>query len=282
MWTGQTPQKRGNGNLTMNWEDANGYCASLKIGDYSGWRLPTLNELKAISEYRRVDARPRQYTDCRGLEFMQCEFAKDSNAAQPAHETLEFKGGITVTYPLSVWSSTQDGDQQAYVVTPAGNWGDMYYYFAHGGGVISVGIAQTHANLLGLHAPPTFVSALCARPMEADLLQIAKDAQANEPVPDLLTLQASLPLRKARLAYEAGQFQDSAAQAQKALRIKPGFAAAYHALGIAYASMGQWDQAITNLKEALKIDKGYREAKTALKWAEDGKKNAKSEANPKA
>jgi hypothetical protein len=282
MWTGQTPLKKGIGMPTMDWKDANGYCASLKVGGYSGWRLPTINELKAITVYRHVDAKPQQYTNCNGLEFMQCEFAKDSNAAQPAHEMLEFKGGISVTYPLSVWSSTPDGGQQAFIVTPAGNWGDQYYYFAHGGGILSLDTAQTHANLLGLHAPPTFVSALCTRPMEAETLQIAKDAQANQPVPDIPTLKAYVPLNKARLAYQAGRFQESINQAKNAILVKPDFAPAYWAIGISNGRLGQWDLAITNLQEAINIDKVYDDAKDSLKWAKEGQKATKSGGSPKA
>jgi len=282
MWTGQTPPRRGIGLPTMDWKDANRYCASLTIGGNSGWRLPTLNELKAIAGFRHVDAKPRQNTDCRGLDLMECGFARDSNAAQPEHEALEFKGGISITYPLSVWSSTQDGDQHAFIVTPAGNWGDKYYYLAGGGGFLSVDMALAHANLLGLHAPPTFISALCTRPMEPETLQIAKDAQVVYAVPDVLTLKASIPLNKARLAYRAGQYQESINQAKNALLVKPNFAPAYWAIGICYGRSGQWDLAITNLETAIKIDKDYGDAKDALKWAKEGQKAAKDGKSPKA
>jgi hypothetical protein len=46
--------------------------------------------------------------------------------------------------------------------------------------------------------------------------------------------------------------------------------------------LGQWDLAIINLQAALKIDKGYQDAKNALKWAEEGLKAAKSGGIPKA
>ena len=279
MWTGQTPQKRGIGNPTMNWKDANGYCASLKIGDVSGWRLPTLNELLAIAKYRHVNAIPEPsiYLNCCHGNLSYTEWESDMEAkARPAHETLEFKGGISVIFPLSIWSSTRVGDKQAYVVTPAGNWGDKYDYFARGSGVLPVNMAQDHANLLGLHAPPTYVSALCTRPMEAEILQIAKDARANRPVPDVLTLKADIPLAKARLYYRARRYQGSINQARNAILIKPDFAPAYWAIGISYGRLGQWDLAITNLETALKIDKDFDDAKDSLKWAKEGQKAAKS------
>ena len=112
------------------------------------------------------------------------------------------------------------------------------------------------------------------RPMEADILQVAKDAQVNHPVPDLQTLKANVPLNTARLAFKTGQYQESIAQALDVLSIKSKFAPAYWGMGISYGMLGQWDQAVSNLQSALKIDKKYKDAKTALKWAKDGQKAA--------
>jgi hypothetical protein len=279
MWTGQTPQKRGIGNPTMNWKDANGYCASLKIGDFYGWRLPTLDELLAITVYPQVSGIPEPSITlncCHGnLGYTEWESAMEAQS-RPSHQTMAFKGGISVNFPLSIWSSTRVGDEQAYVVTPAGNWGDKYDYFARGGKVLPVNMAEDHANLLGLHAPPTYVSALCTRPMEAEILQIAKDAQADRPVPDVLTLKADIPLAKARMNYRIRRYHESIIQARNAILIKPDFAPAYWAIGISYGRMGQWDLAIANIETALKIDKGFDDAKDSLKWAKAGRKAAKS------
>ncbi len=60
--------------------------------------------------------------------------------------------------------------------------------------------------------------ALCTRPLEADLLHIAKDAQVNHPVPDVQTLKNIVPLNKARLAFQAGQYQESVARRRARLR----------------------------------------------------------------
>jgi tetratricopeptide (TPR) repeat protein len=118
--------------------------------------------------------------------------------------------------------------------------------------------------------------------MEPDLLQIAKDAQPNRPVPDVLTLKAYIPLNKARQSYQAGQYQESINQAKNALLVKPDFVPAYWAIGISYGRSGQWDLAITNLETALKIDKDYGDAKDALKWATESQKAAKSGGRIKA
>jgi hypothetical protein len=42
MWT-----KSDNGS-DMNWYQANAYCSNLRLGGFSDWRLPTINELQAV------------------------------------------------------------------------------------------------------------------------------------------------------------------------------------------------------------------------------------------
>jgi tetratricopeptide (TPR) repeat protein len=122
--------------------------------------------------------------------------------------------------------------------------------------------------------------------MEPDLLQVAKDAHVTSAVPDLLTLEAYVPLAKAetafkQVAFENGHYQDVISLAQSALAIKADFAPAYYGIGISYARLGQWDQAVSNLQAALKIDKNYADAKSALKWAENGQKAVKDGKVPK-
>jgi len=118
--------------------------------------------------------------------------------------------------------------------------------------------------------------------MEPDLLAAATAAQINHPVPDIQTLQTFIPLNKARMAYQAGNYQESIAQAQIAVSLKADPAVAYWGIGISYGRMGQWDQAIANLQTALSIDKNSNDAKTALKWAKEGQKAAKNGKSPKA
>jgi tetratricopeptide (TPR) repeat protein len=199
MWTGQASPP-------LTWERAKDYCASLQLGSYSGWRLPTPEEVTAIDQ-------------CRGA-------SSHCNHVAPDH---------MIPYG-TLWSST------------------MYKGKAF---------------------------ALCTRPMEADLLQISKDAKVDNPVSDVLTLKAYVPLTKARIAYQAGQYQESITQAEKAILIKPDFAPAYWAMGNSYVSMGQLDLAIANYEAALKIDKDYSDAKQELKWAKEDQKAAKDGKNPK-
>ena len=125
------------------------------------------------------------------------------------------------------------------------------------------------------------MGAECVRPMEPDVLAIAKEAAVDHPVPDLQTLQTFIPLNKARLAYQAGNYQASIAQAQTALSLTADPATANWGIGVSYGRLGQWDKAIVSLQSALAIDKNFADAQTALKWAKDGLKAAKKGKLPK-
>ncbi len=117
--------------------------------------------------------------------------------------------------------------------------------------------------------------------MEQDLLQIAKEAEVDHPVPNVQTLQTFIPLNKARLAYQAGNYQESIVQAQVAISLKADPARANWGIGISYGRLGQWDQAIASVQSALAINKNFADAETALKWAKDGLKSAKKGKLPK-
>ncbi len=258
MWAGQATS---NGIRTgIDWKTANDYCAASQLGGYSGWRLPTLKEVQDTTTSHPVGAKSQMYSRLASDGGVFVHFGPDI----PAHDDYLIKGGIAIPSDHFIWTSTlTDGfkawtyDQPGFAVISV----DMRYASGNGGGPFN---------------------ALCVRPMEAALLQIAKQAQVNYPVPDLQTLKNYAVLSKARLAYRAGQYQDSLTEAKNAPMVKPGFAPTYWAIGISYGRLGQWDSAITNLQAALKIDKGYKDAKNALKWAEEGLKAAKSGGIPKA
>jgi tetratricopeptide (TPR) repeat protein len=227
----------------MTWQEATNYCAALQLGGYSGWRLPTVIEMSSITDYTRDEH----------------------------HSYLEFKDGISA---FSAWTSTLPDDQHAWFVRigEAVEIPSFERFLVNG----------PDTNHLKGKLTTRWGGALCTRPMEADLLQIAKDAQVSSPVPDMVTLKAYVVLNKARAAYGAGQYQESLAQAQNALQMKPGLAPAYWGIGISYGMLGQWDLAVTNLETALKIDKKYGGAKNSLKWAKEGQQAAKKNKAPKA
>jgi hypothetical protein len=244
----------------MVWDDAGSYCSSLTLGGFSNWRLPTLDEM-------------------RGAEHFYPVTNTDRNGFDQTVDYLGMKGGISTSDVTRVWTSTSGGDHQ-YISVLMGPPDVARALFKPKLWERILDPAEPIA-----HERVSKVSnrnaVLCVRSMEPDLLQIAKDAEVSQPVPDLLTLKANVPLNKARQAFQSRDYQAAIAQAQSALAIKPDVAPAYWGIGISYGRLGQWDQAISNLQSALKIDKDYRDAETALKWAKDGLKAAKKGKQPK-
>ena len=241
----------------LSWQEANDYCASLRFGGFAGWRLPTLEEVKTATVTRKtVGPYPTFYgTENKAMR------EQDNAVSQMPSDALFFRrGGIDTFGPMMIWTSTlsQSDTKSAWVVA----------------------LEAYNPFFTSLMVYP-FMGAECVRPMEADLLLIAKAAEVNYPVPDLKTLQTFIPLNKARLAYQAGNYQESISQAQIAVSLKADPPTSYWGIGISYGRLGQWDQAISNLQSALAIDKNYEDAETALKWAKDGLKAAKKGKQPK-
>ncbi|MGD0295040.1 MAG: DUF1566 domain-containing protein [Terracidiphilus sp.] len=263
MWSGQTMKGR------MNWKEANDYCSSLQFGGYSGWRLPTLDEINTIVYYKHykgewqrtcksVNARPLDVND------KDCE-----NEYSPSYDSLQFTLGTRDLYASTLWTSNMYNNQRAWVVMAGQIRGVPS--FMH-----SLVDKPDHNHFGVILTRRLMNSALCTRPIEADLLQIAINAEASRPVPDVLALKAYLPLSKAHQAYMDGQFQESIDLAKSALLVKPDFAPAYWAMGLSYGKLGQWDLAMSNFEAALKIDKDYGDAKSFQKWAKESQKAAKT------
>jgi tetratricopeptide (TPR) repeat protein len=267
MWTGQLhasphpdPKLTGTGGLGKNgltWQQARNYCSSLQLARSTGWRLPTLDEVKAATVVREV-------VRCCSSHF------GETKAIAETEDTFEsvpkdarfFKGGINTFSEdmlVFIWTSTPlpSDPSSAWIV-------DM-----HWDRFLTQSIADSEEG------------AICVRSMEPDLLQTAKAAAVDHPVPDIQTLQTFIPLNKARLAYQAGNYQESIAQAQIAISLKADPAVAYWGIGISYGRLGQWDQAISNLESAIKIDKGHSDAKDSLQWAKDSQKAAKHDKTAK-
>ena len=250
MWTGQSSfGLRG----TMNWDDAGAYCSSLTLGGFSGWRLPTIAEMRS-EEYLH----PVTNTDKDGLD--------------QTVDYLGFKGNVQTTQATRIWTASVAGDQQYFSVFmgPPDVFGILFK------GQLKAALNPDRSEA---HERISKVSdrnaVLCVRPIDANILQLAQDARVSHPVPDLLTLKANVPLNKARQAFHTRDYQTAISQAQSALAIKPDLADAYWGIGISYGMSGQWDQAIASLGAALKIDKGYGDAKDSLQWARDCQKAAK-------
>jgi tetratricopeptide (TPR) repeat protein len=207
------------------------------------------------------------------------------------YSALSLGGGINVFQSMAIWTATQSqtDSKSAWKVelVPVPN------AFLSLVEITKASISQPDSKTAWeaeLESVPSFFArpwfataemtevypgAVCVRSMEPNLLQAAKAAEVNHPVPDLQTLETFIPLNKARLAYQARNYQESITQAQIALSLKADPATAYWGIAISYGRLGQWDQAISNLQSALDINKNYGDAETALKWAKDNQKAAK-------
>jgi Protein of unknown function (DUF1566)/Tetratricopeptide repeat len=256
MWTGQSSFGL---RPTMNWDDAGTYCSSLTLGGFSGWRLPTIPEM-------------------RSEEYLYPVTTTDKNGADQTVDFLGFKGNVQITQLTRIWTSSVAGDQQYFSVFMGPP--DVFGILFKGQFKAALNPDRSEAHERVSKASDRN-AALCVRPIDANLLQLAHDAQPSHPVPDLLTLKADVPLNLARLSFQAGRYQDAIAHSQGALAIKPDLADAYWGIGISYGMLGQWDQAISNLESALKIDKGYGDAKDSLQWARDNQKAAKHDKTAK-
>jgi len=66
--------------------------------------------------------------------------------------------------------------------------------------------------------------------------------------------------------FKQGLYQDSIASAKRALALDPNSVEAYINIGANYGALGQWDEAIRNEQEALKIKPDSQLAKNNIAW----------------
>lgn len=257
------------------WQQSVDYCAALRLGGFSGWRLPSLDEVKGIA-YTRHGV---QITSGHGSSLRQDVDPKSIcvstlTTSDPFDQrTIKVGEWNDDPFPFAtfVWTSTPTPDAEKPAPWIAGPT-----IWIVGPELLFGGIPKTSDMYHG-----NYMASLCVRPMEPELLQIAKDAQVNVPVPNVQELGVYVPLNKARLAYEAGQYRDSIAQAQNAIALDPHLLTAYWAIGISYGMLGEWDPAIASLNTAYKLDKHNGDVYAALEWAKASNKAFKKGEKPK-
>jgi hypothetical protein len=167
------------------------------------WRL-----LRLAAAHARRDA---------GAEYFFPVTETDKNGIDQTVDYLAMKSGISISYATRVWTSTPAGDQQyvSVFMGPPDVFGILFKP-KQWGTILDPARANAHERVSKVSDRN---AVLCVRPIDPDLLQIAKDAQVSQPVPDLLTLKANVPLNKARQAFQARDYQGAIAQAQSALAI---------------------------------------------------------------
>lgn len=279
MWTGQLHAKQGLLNKgAMGYDEAAQYCTNLKLGGFTGWRLPTLDEVKAASQVmRQVQTGASMFLP--GLIHPIPPDMPWNNPLMPMSDLYlaYYPKGTVLIWTMNEWIWTSTPSPAGPNTDPV-NWVETFSYDAHNS---SGDPADPTSNWKKAWAGPQVV---CTRPMEPDVAQVAAEAGPVVPVPDVETLKKYIPFNKARLAYQAGNFQETIEDAKQALQGLPKMYRAYWAMGIAYGRLGQWDQAIENLTTASK-QSGKKEKDAiileSLYWAKQGKKAAAKGQTPK-
>ena len=243
----------------LNWNEANEYCTTLKLGGYTDWRLPTLDDASTMTynEHNVVTV----YSEATG-GYHHC----DTNISHQCPDELVFD---TAPHDVAHIKGIQQDLQRAYVwsATPvAGHPELMWMFFSVGGPIPTSNLAMTNGKV-DRTANTLPMLTLCVRNMEPDVLELAKQAQVIVPVRDTAMLKAYVTLNNARLAYKKGDYQQSLGLSQAALKDEPGLQEALWGVGISSGMLGNWDQAVQSLTGASKIGGDPFGISNALQWA---------------
>lgn len=238
MWTGEVHENaKGSPSQGFGfpWKMAAAYCANLKLGGFSGWRLPTLDEAKAATEMRNTQA----WMNYAGRYFPQPDVYKG----------LFFKGRSDLAFNDAFWTSTNENGS--------------YWWVWLNADVAPFGKSSPDSAAAGI---------LCVRAMDPKMVALAKEAHLDVPIATMQDLQAYVSLSKARSSFEAAQYADTLEQSQAALDLKPGFVPALVGIGLSSGMLNQWDKAVSNLQAAYNLERDNPTLKAALKWAKNGQK----------
>jgi tetratricopeptide (TPR) repeat protein len=234
MWAG-TPHWNANGTPAQGyglpWQEAVAYCANLKLGGFSNWRLPTMDEVKAATELRQIS--------------VWLESPAYSHSGLDIYKGLFFKGRTDFPSLGEDWFWTSTNENGGY-------W-----------------FAALNSDDGTFHRAP-YISTpgvLCVRPMDAEMAALANDAHVDVPISTMEEFQAYVTVSKARSSYQATQYSASLQQAQAALQLKPNFLPALVGIGLSSGMLGQWDQAVSSLQAAKNLAKDDKAISNDLKWA---------------
>jgi tetratricopeptide (TPR) repeat protein len=106
-----------------------------------------------------------------------------------------------------------------------------------------------------------------ARQVAKDTLAIAPDdAIARQAIDHPPAQDAAFWIDLSLAQYRQAMYAQSIQSARCALELKPDMAEAYTNIGAGYGAMGQWDEAIRNEREALRLKPGLQIARNNLEW----------------
>jgi tetratricopeptide (TPR) repeat protein len=100
------------------------------------------------------------------------------------------------------------------------------------------------------------------------LTQAPDDAVALEALPHPPVRTAAYWVRASGKLYREEQYPRAIEAAQKAIDLEPGNAEAYNNVGVSYAAMGRWDEAIRFEERALELKPDFPLARNNLRWAQ--------------
>ncbi len=243
MWTG-TPL----GYPQVSFVNASSMCENLVLDGYSKWRIPTMQEYEGVS--KPVTAYGTVLNTHPGHPRAQATVETNySDVGQL--QNLKF-----VTVADGLWTSTPGAPGDFLIWN---QWNE----------------APSHKPDFTEDSLLTF----CVRPMEPELLDIAKEAHPSTPVSGMAVLKALVILGKSEDAMAAGSFQEAVDDAKQVLLIYPKHEQGLEDLALAYSYMGQWDQAIQTLQTAEGYTKKYPPFVSQMKWTLAAQKEAATDPN---
>ena len=162
-----------------------------------------------------------------------------------------------------------------------GRWLEQHGRFAEAIAQLELAIELNPPRLfqheLMIEAESRAGDASAARQAAQETLAIAPDdAPAQQMLLHPPAQDVGFWINLSMMQYRQGLYAESIESARRALQIEPKSVEAYTNTGAAYGAMRQWDEAIRNEREALRLRPGYALAQNNLNWYEQQKLNAEA------
>ena len=196
-------------------------CKNLEFGGYGGWRLPSKDEYEQATHTVMIPWVPvvGDYTDANGVTY-------SSGVKVPGRE---LKFGADGSY----WTSTPGTAPQDF-------WVMNYPKYPISKAAVSSWLFRYEA--------------MCVRPMEPELLALAKAIHPEHMVNGVPEMKAVGLLDQAEAALNAGELAAAMEYAKQSLVLYPQSPRALDDIGRALGYMGKWDEAVKNLTAAVKLN----------------------------